>query len=286
MLCDELISDEFLRREYRGFDVVQRQIAAAQKFILAPDFALAADGLCDNYLELERIAPFCRLPYPVCWFEFAQADRVHWRNAPLHYPGLQSSPARVGFLTEAVDENLAAWRTTLCWSLKNPKQHSLNASPVVVYFDTAKTMGGGKLGDLIHFDLGPFDCGIPEDLVEEFFGKLSRSDWAGEVRYLFALLGLLNARNVAETEAVSYGRLNRSRAKLKKPPLSTHTLLKIRSVHRKSLTGRGSGTSAETRAHFVRGHFKKRHSGIFFWRPHLRGSLEHGYVGKDYEVRK
>jgi len=286
MLCDSIAADAYLRKEYHGFSVTQEKIRAAQKFALAPDFALAADGLTDNYAELERIAPFCRLPYRLCWFEFAQADRAHWRAAPLHYPGLQSSPLRVGFLAEALRDDLACWRATLFWSLNNPVHHSLNASPMVTIYDTAKSMGAEKLASLVDFDFAEFDCGIPDSIAAEYYGKLARSDWAGEVRYLFAVLGLLNARNVAEAETVSYERLNRSRAKAKKPPLSTHTLLKIRSVHRRSLTGKGSGATAETRAHFVRGHFKTRKTGIFFWRPYMRGDLAHGYAAKDYEVRR
>jgi hypothetical protein len=282
MLCDSIAADAF--RNYRGFSATQEKILVAQKFALAPDFALAADGLTDNFAELERIAPFCRLPYRLCWFEFAQADRAHWRTAPLHYPSLQSSPLRVGFLAEALRDDLACWRTTLFWSLKNPAHHGLNASPLVMIYDTAKPMGPDKLASLVNSDLAEFDCDIPESVAEEYYSKLARSDWAGEIRYLFAVLGLLNTRNVAEAETVSYERLNKQRVRADKPPLSTHTLLKIRSVHRRALTGKGSGVTAETRAHFVRGHFKTRKTGIFFWRPYMRGDLAHGYAAKDYEV--
>jgi hypothetical protein len=96
---------------------------------------------------------------------------------------------------------------------------------------------------------------------------------------------MLNARNVAETERVDFVKLNRSRAKQGKFPLSTHTVLKIRPAHKPSLLQQtGSARSGEIRAHFVRGHFKTRRSGIFWWGPHMRGRLERGYVSKDYEV--
>jgi hypothetical protein len=35
----------------------KKKIIAAQKFNLATDFALAADGITDNFQELEKIAP-------------------------------------------------------------------------------------------------------------------------------------------------------------------------------------------------------------------------------------
>lgn len=294
MLCDEIINSKFLRDEYRGFEHVQNMIEAAQKFILAPDFALAADGLTDNYHELDKIAPFCRLPYPLCWFEFAHQDRAHWRDAPLHYPALQGSPSRVGFLCIALDKTLAHWQTTLCWSLKKHSterpgiasgfEHHLNASPMTVIYNTSKSPIK-ELSDYIEFEIADFDLGIPEEILPRYMDTLARSDWAGEVRYLFSVLGLLNARNVAETETVDYAKLNRKRRAGNKPPLSSHTLLKVRLVHKASLTGKHTeGTSGEVRSHFVRGHFKTRRTGHFWWGPHMRGNLARGHVSKDYEI--
>ena len=68
MLADELAACVYLPRAHPGIDKIQQKIAAAQKFNLAADFALAADGLTDNFPELTKIAPFCRIPYPLCWF--------------------------------------------------------------------------------------------------------------------------------------------------------------------------------------------------------------------------
>jgi len=291
MLADELIADQYLPRQYLGLDKVLSKIASAQKFNLATDFALAGDGLVDNFPELEKITPFCRLPYPLCWFEFAQADRHHWMNAPMHYPGLQGSPHRVGYLAEAIDGDLAHWRTYLCWSLKNwPKEGGtpLNVSPMCVLYhtDRPEPLREGGIVDCVTFDLADFDLGLPPEALTSYLATLGRSDWAGEIRYFIAILGLLNSRNVAETETVQFTKLNRSRAKQRKFPLSSHTLLKIRPAHKPSLIGRANGAarSMEIRAHFVRGHFKTRRSGIFWWGPHMRGRLEHGYVSKDYEV--
>lgn len=285
MLADEISSDQILPSLYPGLDLIQKQIAAAQKFNLAHDFALAADGLCDNFHELEKIAPFCRLPYPVCWFEVAQADRAHWMNAPLHYPGLQGAPHRIGFLTEAIGGDLAHWRTYLCWSLKDyPAGTGFNISPITVIYDTKQPLVN-DLGDCIEFGLAPFDLDLPPDLQKAYLTTLAQSDWAGEIRYLFAILGLLNSRNATETERVEYGKLNKQRIKHKKHLLSAHTLLKIRPTHKPSLIGAaGVARSGEIRAHFCRGHFKTRKTGVFWWGPHMRGRLEHGFISKDYEV--
>ena len=42
---------------------------------------------------------------------------------------------------------------------------------------------------------------------------------------------------------------------------------------------------ADARAHFVRGQFKCRRTGIFWWTPFIRGDKALGFVSKGYEVR-
>jgi hypothetical protein len=285
VLADDIAADPFLRAVFPGFDKIQKQVLAAQKFNLAADFAGAADGLTDNIPELMRIAPFCRVPYHLCWFEVAQQDRRHWVTAPTHFPTEQYAPARIGFLAEATNKELSAWRVYLMWSLKDiGKFGQFNMSALAVHWDMTKPMN--KLEDPISFDWSPIDhtMHLQYTDAEKHMHDLIRSDWAGEIRFFYAILGLLNARNVAETERVEYSRLNKHRAKSKKFPLSTHTLLKIRTAHRRSLIGSGNAGPAEIRAHFVRGHFKARRTGLFFWGPHMRGKLEHGYVAKDYQI--
>jgi hypothetical protein len=57
MLADEIANCKKLPILYKGVEKVQKKIIAAQKFNLATDFALAADGITDNFQELEKIAP-------------------------------------------------------------------------------------------------------------------------------------------------------------------------------------------------------------------------------------
>jgi hypothetical protein len=283
MLADEIVADTFLPIAVRGTGVIQKKIQAAQKFCLAPDFTLAADGLVENVPELERIAPFCRIPYPLCWFEFAHFDRIHWRDAPTHFPVEQRTPSRIGFLVEGMNKELTKWRTYLCWSLKNFRESPNNISELVVIIDITKA--GKELWLAVDYEPAGIARLSTLGISAQYMANLLASDWAGEIRFIFAVLGLLNARNVAETEKVEFTKLNKKRAAQKKFSLSSHILLKIRTTHKRSLLGMRLGAGpAEMRAHFVRGHFKTRRTGLFWWGPHMRGKLEHGYVSKDYEV--
>lgn len=131
---------------------------------------------------------------------------------------------------------------------------------------------------------------LREKLFEfyEIVNELGRADWAGEPSFLLAVIGLLNAKNAVETETVNYHKLNRARIKRGKLPLMEHKILKIARRQQQRVYGAVGtrGNYASMRAHFVRGHFKTRRTGIFFWHPHARGSFERGVIKKDYEVTR
>jgi hypothetical protein len=143
--------------------------------------------------------------------------------------------------------------------------------------------------DIVLPDFGiPIASDLPRDKYDEFYSmifQLARSDWAGEAGYLLAVIGLLNARNATTAEAVDHSKLNHARIKRGRPPLFEHRVLKITHRHMTRPPGSSSDNSyAALRAHMVRGHFKARKTGIFFWHPHVRGDLNLGRIEKQYEI--
>lgn len=136
----------------------------------------------------------------------------------------------------------------------------------------------------------PMPIGLHPMQFQQFYNAiadLSRSDWAGEPAYLLAVIGLLNARNAVDVGAAAdYSKLNRARARRGRAPLFEHKVLKIaqRQEHRVYGDDGARGDYAPMRGHFVRGHFKTRRTGIYFWHPHARGSFERGVIEKTYEV--
>lgn len=112
----------------------------------------------------------------------------------------------------------------------------------------------------------------------------THSDWEGEIGFLEAVLIMLNAKNgVDRREAIPTERQNRARAKIGKPPLFEHHTvhLKLRGPERRPA---GDGSHASPRAHIVRGHFKVRKTGVYFWSPFVRGDAKAGTVRSRYEV--
>lgn len=119
----------------------------------------------------------------------------------------------------------------------------------------------------------------------ELIHQLARSDWAGEVAYLLAVIGLMNARNASETVRSDYRKLNRARTKRGEPPLFEHHLLKIHDRQQRRVGDYSSHSKhAPMRGHFVSGHWKVRKTGIYFWKPFKRGDFSRGSISKDYQL--
>ena len=92
-------------------------------------------------------------------------------------------------------------------------------------------------------------------------------DWESEGLAAISSLIVLNSKNLSEREAVTQAKLNRKRASRGKAPLYPHTLLKLGS----GISLSHGGSRSASRTHIVRGHFKVRKQGVFWWNPHVRG---------------
>ena len=270
MLCDSLRSG---LAKYGWFEQILNRVDAAPKFILEPAFALSVDQLSmDASDSLERLMPFCRTPFPEIWVEFVHKDRKLFSEVPLR--GWERVPDRVGFLITQIGDTCAHWKAHLFWSFGD----QMNCSAGAMEFH--------ELDE--NFEIGSLDAdwvqGAPWALRKMFQFSIN-GDWQGEGRFLFAILALMNARNCSEQESVSMIRLNKRRAASGKTPLFDYRLLKVHSRVRKRI-----GEVVESkgfkklRAHFVRGHFKVRKTGIYYWSPFVRGELKYGFADKDYRL--
>jgi hypothetical protein len=110
----------------------------------------------------------------------------------------------------------------------------------------------------------------------------SYDDVKGEARILFALLALLNSRNCVEKEPADLSKQNKLRRLRGKPALLSYSTVKINlsKADARRATQQGA-TKDEIRRHIVRGHFKLRKGGVFWWRPFLRGNPALGEVKRE-----
>jgi len=125
-------------------------------------------------------------------------------------------------------------------------------------------------------------AGTNSFLNRERLQKLSQAaaqDWEGEYELIIAMLCLLNSKNCISVESADLKKINKKRKITRKPPLISYSTVTINLSKSDAKAATQLGVSeAEIRRHIVRGHFKIRKGGIFWWRPFLRGSSCAGEV--------
>lgn len=90
--------------------------------------------------------------------------------------------------------------------------------------------------------------------------------------FVTAFIVMLNAKGAVATQKDDLSRLNRRRIAAKKPPLREFVVTRLNLSKGRAERGAAMGLSREaSRRHLVRGHFKVRKSGIYWWSPFVRG---------------
>jgi hypothetical protein len=289
MLIDELLSNPVLARS-NSFSVDLRgRMSKAPKFVLERDFAVAADELSNDVAGINKALPLCRLPFRECWFESAQTDRCSWRAALPTAPEL--AVKRVGFFIKEIDP-AGSWSAEAFWSWAAGTAQDWSSlpglSPLTIEFNYGRAAAGYQAAFGFSRASWVTDDFTLADLVTAAPNLKLRDGNAeqkltGEALFLAAMLALLNSRNVTEVEAVDLSNKNKRRKLQGKVPLFSYHWLRIPARYkRRHIRAEGTPTGIELRAHFVRGHFKIRKTGVFFWSSYQRGNPALGFMHKDY----
>jgi hypothetical protein len=122
--------------------------------------------------------------------------------------------------------------------------------------------------------------------VHEVIMKAALKDLEGEAPMLRAAVMLLNSRNLATTEhKPAPAKLNKARVARGRAPLLDYTHVGIRLTRALAArAGEALDPRHPARLHLVRGHFKIRRTGVFWWSPFPRGAgttplAQHRHVG-------
>lgn len=305
MLADDLLGlgpdSEFRQMVGEGLDAYQDVLRKAAKFSLDRSIGEVAGDMSRG--AVRDALPFCRLPYPTCWLEIAQQDRPFFADAFEHGPNHSDSrtyqPARVGILCEQQGDNPQRFWATLAWSYKTADQLiqgledpvSIAPMGISIWCDEPDPVLDEPF--LLKVTVAPYwrealtlIAASAPDLLP-VLKKNADHDWAGEPWFWLAVMALLNAKNGATSEyRPAPEKLNRARLKAGKTVLADFHQLTLRVGPRAA--GEPRGTAAERaamRAHTVRGHFKIRRTGIYWWRPFIRGDVAGGFADKRYKVK-
>ena len=300
MLIDDLLNC----RQWKQAGIIEDirpRLMKAPKFIMHADFAMAVDELVHINWEKNypKMVPLCRLPYRECWFETSQAERTLYRSATDIRP-YEVKIKRIGFLLTEIETG-GKWVAQMFWSFdqKDPKIHELTAGSDPEFWASAPYSAAMasvcfdpqcRVADNAIMPYGPSEFAIGVVKVggaslHEMNFKGTLTDWAGEGSFLVATLALLNSRNVVESTSVSFAKKNKAAAKSGQLPLYDHHVLSITKRYiKRNMDPSTVSDGRKFRLHFVRGHFKVRRTGVFFWHHHSRGDSKIGHVDKDYDL--
>lgn len=107
-------------------------------------------------------------------------------------------------------------------------------------------------------------------------------------------LVLLNCKNIVPHKIFAPKKLNQKRQRNNKPAISEYYVLNLRLPSKEKNDYRSISTPlSHNRIHLCRGHFKTytkehpllgRHTGLYWWQPHIRGQNKEGIILKDYKL--
>jgi hypothetical protein len=164
-------------------------------------------------------------------------------------------------------------RNPIKWAIKDPKEmEALKMLAGRAAFRVhAETNGEGKIGS--------------QQMLEGDVASVMH-DVQDEMGHLFATLILMNSKNcinVAKTEPPV--QLNKARRKRGKPELLPYSTVHIElSQSQQRAVASGVMTHEEARRHLVRGHFKVRATGVFWWGEFMRGNAAHGIIERSAHI--
>lgn len=282
MLADDILASPHMRQAAgKAFVDLDRYIHEAHRFDLAPSFIEAAAAIAwQNDETLARGLPVCRLPYEGCWVELSTGPVRH------HMPP-DANVDRIGFLLHHRRDDMSAFDAHMFFRLNG----GVTTSGVSMMVDagagdslTVKPIGDSVIDSRMAAYANPFNVEWLRVLRSPSSGLSSREylarsvhDWGG-CRLLIAVLALLNSKNTTTIVPAAKQKMRRR----EKKPLLSYSICKIDLKRR--LSPNPSSDHCPTRAHFVRGHFKVRSSGVYWWSPFIRGDKSLGFVSKSYQV--
>jgi hypothetical protein len=300
-------------RMYRGaFTALAKQVRAAQRFDLSPEVMRSAFTISHSSIGAQlRALPLCKLPFERAWFEWpAGFTGIASERTDTYAP----VPKRMGALVETDASlqrgsiayvwlhpgqgvNLCPLAVTFDWRAEGEPVPDVSmtsrwhrsatdamwADMAAKYPRVANSRRDDVIADNLRF--GVIVNPIMQRFVDyagtkgealKFLLEASIKDIEGEAPMLRAAIMLLNSRNLAEHEARPIAaKLNRARARSGKAPLLDYTHVRVRLT--RALAAR-AGMAADarnpSRLHLVRGHFKIRSSGVYWWSPHARGAAD------------
>ena len=321
MLADEIMESGLLRMFVEDHQKkVAQKIVVAQKFSFEGRTVQAAAAISDRKpSNLLECMSWARLPFDQTWIEFPWPVRRfsdpkkktgrHITKVGLLFEATPNSDARVidifykgsdGSVGHCVYHLLYDWtgryglraeqaklyrKSALELSAETAQQAAENPDVpdeeqdayVRLYLDVF----GVHLSPLTDPQKHGWDKLTKEEIIDGAVTDRCTALYCTSLSLAFILL--LNCRSGVIIDGADTSKINKHRIQRKFRPYFEHKTVTLEIFKIKTIR-RADGNRAESRAHWVMGHFKRRSTGVFWWAPHVRGDSSIGWIEKDYEV--
>lgn len=300
-----LLSPKCSEQDRNGLFQVAGLLVSGVKFLLPENGAV---GVLVNDAKTQQ---FVRCPFPVTVFEWTmdpgrQLDQDGRYEKQLGLPTSALTPClkRIAIACEAKlvvevspgsPEDLIAIysiyfdETSKGW-IVNPLVTGVSPSTSNFF-----TLNGSSAQEVYTWVLLPGVLNsIAKDIGLERAIKQSSLDANDEVNVALNAMACVNAKNVSHITVPAPAALNKKRARTGKAPFFEYKVLDIFLGPEVRATASSGGKryraaleawmKCGTKLHVVRGHFKTRKTGIFWWNSYMRGSQNKGVVTKDYSI--
>ncbi|MCK1670359.1 hypothetical protein [Bradyrhizobium sp. 150] len=128
-----------------------------------------------------------------------------------------------------------------------------------------------------------------EKMLQTFLSDVVGQSWEpdieGEAPFAETIIAMMNSRNAIEHRPVDLSGLNKARAKRGRPMFLPYRTTHLRLSQAQTRAFRaGLLTREDAGRHRVRGHFKIRKTGIYWWSPFFRGDPTKPLERQEYNV--
>jgi hypothetical protein len=267
----------------RGIKELILSIAQAQHFhFFSLNEILDMTMNPDDHLFKGKTKEYARLPYPLLWIDFDYYD-----------PYCSDRKRKAGVLAQEIDKN--AFRVlSFCDRVEEPELKIPVPDPCSFIVD----LNTEEIG--IGYGADPWSISFKGDIVNILNGfpeqiRKYHRELIHNLYPLNACLMLLNCKNIVTEEHHPPEKINKKRRSLGRQELFTYKTLRVVLPSRSRSADNPSKTDIHQRIHLCRGHFKVytaenplfgKHTGLYWWQPHVRGQNKDGIVMKDYDIEK
>lgn len=235
----------------------------------------------------DEMFPCVRPPFEWTWFEYHAPAAVRVNGRTLE--GLAAVATAVGHLVHAISSNdKITLHCTEVIESKIGRSAILGDETFLPIDDTGRII----TSQVRVRRSSSFSVAMAEQMVKATGYSVEQMRHAAQtlgrsasLDPVLLALTFLNTVNRQVVDRIPSNRLQRARQRRGKLPVVRYSEILVPGHASYQASGPGAKKEPSVSLHVVRGHFKRRATGIYWWHPHMRGAYDKGVTLSRYAVR-